>query len=382
MRDKIDLIYEGGKLAPKVYSSKHRYLNYEVSTKERQLSYDQGLDAFQDIIVDALPDYSNFIYNPRRAANDSEIPFKNIIVRKRRSDKSISIRFRIFPEIRSEFWNRVYNIDTYFLTLKSLVSDRDDIKVFFFQNKEKFAQIVMLDIIIIKPYDTEKTIGEYIKEADNSIREMMILTDNHIDVTGKIKSIIYIWNNQLSLDDEEYWHQLLKNNPWVIAQSLSEPLILFTDKAYLGGKDLTNRYGKIIDALFRNDDTQNICLIELKTPGTKLIGSKYRGVYSVSREVTGSVVQILDYRETILKNYYSLANNNKRNFFKAISPKMILIIGDSRKLNEDEIYSFELFRRELKSIEVITYNELFEKIRILFELINKDLPRESIYSIQ
>ena len=34
--------------------------------------------------------------------------------------------------------------------------------------------------------------------------------------------------------------------------------------------------------------------------------------------------------------------------------------------------SFELFRTELKNVEVITYDELFEKIRLLLSLLEND----------
>ena len=51
--------------------------------------------------------------------------------------------------------------------------------------------------------------------------------------------------------------------------------------------------------------------------------------------------------------------------FDAYDPKTYLIIGNSADLDEDKIESFELFRNSLKDIEIITFNEIVEKLTLI-----------------
>lgn len=112
-------------------------------------------------------------------------------------------------------------------------------------------------------------------------------------------------------------------------------------------------------------------LIEIKNPQAPLLGMKYRHVYSLSCDMSGAINQILMYKDLCQKNYYSLARNTKERF-ESLNPKCLLIIGCTESLSIEEKDTFELFRNEMKSVEVITFDELFEKIRILLDFSRKD----------
>lgn len=69
--------------------------------------------------------------------------------------------------------------------------------------------------------------------------------------------------------------------------------------------------------------------------------------------------------------------------FSAYDPKSYIIIGNTKDLNSEQLESFELFRNGLKDIEIITFNELIDKLKILQEYLtdtskefvkNDDLP--------
>ena len=69
-------------------------------------------------------------------------------------------------------------------------------------------------------------------------------------------------NNQ-----EEYWQSaVLKTYPWIISQVFSAPCAMFQDKAYVSGKTIDNRNGNVLDFLYQNKLTNNVDLIEIKTP--------------------------------------------------------------------------------------------------------------------
>jgi hypothetical protein len=110
-----------------------------------------------------------------------------------------------------------------------------------------------------------------------------------------------------------------------------------------------------------------VALIEIKTPCTKIIGNQYRGTVSFSQELTGAVNQILNYRDKLTKEYYSLSDNSDEPF-KVISPKCIVVIGKMSTMAPKEIAAFENFRNNLNNIQIVTFDELYKRIKELISV--------------
>ncbi|MCP4398820.1 MAG: DUF4263 domain-containing protein [bacterium] len=164
---------------------------------------------------------------------------------------------------------------------------------------------------------------------------------------------------------------MFSNNSFIFAQLFSFPVILLEDKAYVGGKNISNRGGNIIDFLCANHLTRNVALIEIKTPVTKLLGSRYRGdVYNISNELSGSIIQVTNYKNSLLQNYHGLVNVEEDRF-EAFAPQCLVIIGKicSELTEQKQRKSLELFRMGLKDVQVITYDELFRKVEFLVNLL-------------
>jgi hypothetical protein len=192
---------------------------------------------------------------------------------------------------------------------------------------------------------------------------------------GKLRKAVEFWKNNKNKDDEEFWQKYFKANPWIISQVFSYSTVLFQDKAYVGGKRIDDKGGNIIDFIYQNDLTKNTALVEIKTPAKKLVSGLYRGqaknsIYSITNELTGAINQILNYKEELQKQYFNLAKNSEREF-DVFNPKSIVIIGsvELEKLKNGKLKSFELFRHSNKDVEIITYDELFSKIKILLSLL-------------
>jgi hypothetical protein len=100
-----------------------------------------------------------------------------------------------------------------------------------------------------------------------------------------------------------------------------------------------------------------------------LLGSKYRGTYRPSGELSGVVVQVLDYRRTLIAKLVSVADDPGLRL-KAFSPRCVAVIGHGRKEldSEKKRTAFELFRSNSKDVEIITYDELFRKLDVLASL--------------
>jgi len=193
---------------------------------------------------------------------------------------------------------------------------------------------------------------------------------------NSLKNVLEIWKENKENSSEEFWQQVFSQNSFLFAQIFAFPVVIIKGKAYVGGKGISNTGGNIIDFLCANKLTRNAALVEIKTPKTKILGSNYRGeIYNVSEELSGSVVQISNYKNVLTKSYHELANWSEENF-EVFDPKCVVIIGNiSDELKKPgQRNSLELFRAGLKDVQVISYDELFDKIQILVNILEgKDI---------
>ena len=164
----------------------------------------------------------------------------------------------------------------------------------------------------------------------------------------------------------------LTENSFVLSQVFSVPVIMFEGKVYMGGKGFSNTGGKVIDFLYANQLTKNTALIEIKTPKTKILGSRYRDdVYAPSPEISGALIQIANYRNILLKKFDSIKSESSKKDIEAFNPLCLLIVGNMQKEFSDvtQQHSFELFRQNQREVQIITFDELFTKIKMLVDLI-------------
>src|SRR5262249_10903944 len=151
------------------------------------------------------------------------------------------------------------------------------------------------------------------------------------------------------------------------------PFLIVRGQAYVGGKRIDNRGGNVVDFLYANAVTGNAALVEIKTPGTLLLEQKqYRNnTYCAYRELTAAVQQLLVARDSLARTYASLVGEDEAPEYRSFSPKALLIIGDTASIpaNPTARRSFELYRNSLRDIDVITFDELGEKIQRLVELL-------------
>lgn len=172
---------------------------------------------------------------------------------------------------------------------------------------------------------------------------------------------------------ESYWQKFFEANAWIISQVFSLPCALYESQAYVGGKSLGNRGGNLPDFLYQNELTKNLAIVEIKTPSTSLLGKLYRGEsYSVSEELSGSINQVLSYRQFLLNEFNSLYVNSGSGF-EAFSPRGVVVIGNTSQLDErTKVSSFENFRGSLNGITILTYDELLAKIEDLIRLLSPE----------
>jgi hypothetical protein len=187
----------------------------------------------------------------------------------------------------------------------------------------------------------------------------------------RIVDILNIWDGNKANNEEGFWQRIFSENSYVISQIFAVPMIFIQDKAYVGGMNIDRKDAKFVDYLFSMESSREAILVEIKTPVTKLLASKYRGVYRPSAELTGSISQVLDYRAELSKNLRSITEGTQYDI-SLFNPRCVIIIGNGELELKEETQrkSFELFRTCLKDVEIVTYDELFRKVDILASLFN------------
>lgn len=192
-----------------------------------------------------------------------------------------------------------------------------------------------------------------------------------------LKRVEALMRENLDNGKEEFWQQKVFNeNQWVLAQIFSCPCTIYAQKAFVGGKSLDNKGGNVCDFIYRNKMTQNVALIDIKTPCTEIVGKPYRETYSMSLDMSGAVNQVLNYRDELQKNFSTLTRDlEEADTVRAFSPKCVVVIGKISTLNAKQQKAFELYRNSFNNLTIITFDELHQKICDLMSVFKEDSPR-------
>lgn len=220
-------------------------------------------------------------------------------------------------------------------------------------------------------YDLFKTLLRLITQTSSldslkkSLAELQDENAQHLAMSlniVKLQRVATLMADNLDNNSEEFWQTtVFKENQWVLAQIFACPCTIFSDKAYVGGKGVDNSGGNLCDFIYQNRLSQNVALIEIKTPCTEIIGNSYRGTYSFSHELSGAVNQVLNYRDNLTKSYYTLCHQSASQF-EVLSPKCVVIIGKLASMNSTQIAAFESFRNSLSGVQILTFDELYQRV--------------------
>lgn len=233
-----------------------------------------------------------------------------------------------------------------------------------------------------KNYDLVKTLLRLITQTSSleSLKKSLSeLEDNNLQqLTSslnieKLQRVATLMQNNLCNNSEEFWQsKVFSENQWVLAQIFACPFTIFADKAYVGGKGINNNGGNICDFIYQNNMSQNVALIEIKTPCTEIIGGIYRGTYSFSKELSGAINQVLNYKDKLTKEYYMLSHQHSKPF-EVLSPRCVVIIGMLSSLKPDQVAAFENFRNSLNNVLIITFDELHQRITDLIAILSEKI---------
>lgn len=187
--------------------------------------------------------------------------------------------------------------------------------------------------------------------------------------------------------DEDVWQNFFEQNTWIFGYGLQLVACEGLDDKKLEqtvvGNDIFDGSGKRIDALLKTKGSiSKILFCEIKTHHPGLLIEQYDrpGVFVPAKELRGAVAQI---QKTIHKatlklqiNYLKPAKDNgdpTGEELLFVKPRGVVVIGrlDDFKttsgINYEKLSAFELYRQQVSGIEVITFDELYERAKFIVE---------------
>ncbi|WP_243688961.1 Shedu immune nuclease family protein [Geotalea toluenoxydans] len=206
---------------------------------------------------------------------------------------------------------------------------------------------------------------ELVKDHHNAL--LQLKTDIESVTLGQIISTI---EEMLSKNlSETHWQKFFMDNSFVLTLAFSYPVTLVQDQAHVGGADIRGIGTKITDFLVSNRFTGNLAVFEIKKPDSALLSSvEYRtNLFRNSKELGGAIAQVQDQKFQLQNNFTNLAYQSGWNDFHAFNVQCVVIIGRSPADNHEK-KSFEFIRHSLKDVQIITYDEMLDKVRQIHQL--------------
>lgn len=239
----------------------------------------------------------------------------------------------------------------------------------------------------------DRNLAEIVKQLshlENDERQTLIetfrnniFTKEDLDILTGRKDGLDEFNKKLSkpyIINELQWQTFFSENSWIFGYGLNYQFLNIIQKeASVSGIDVDGQNEVKLDFLL--GDSNFTVIVELKRPDTPLFdkGKNRSESWQLSKDLTYAVSQIL-----AQKAEWEI-NAEKKNFDQhgkplaqiTVDPKAILIIGHTEQFQGDtktdliKKKTFELYRRNLRNIDIVTYDELLNRASFIVNS-NKD----------
>lgn len=189
----------------------------------------------------------------------------------------------------------------------------------------------------------------------------------------------YASENKIPLSKEEkVWQFFFEKNEWIFGYGLDYRFKSILQKeAHVSDVGLDGSNTVIADYLL--GDKMFTTFIEIKKPSTPLFGKpKNRSnAWSLSEDLIDSMSQILEQKASGLLKLETLQYDSDGEPItqKAYDSKVVLIIGQWGQLDKSsnslekniKKKTFELFRRDSRNVEILTFDELYDRAKFIVE---------------
>jgi hypothetical protein len=213
--------------------------------------------------------------------------------------------------------------------------------------------------IFKKLLDDEGYIDEYKKSES---------TKTFIEAKENIKTINENSKNEIA------WQYFFEKNAWIFGYGLDYRFQNILQREF-SASDTDGAGKEQVNADFLIGDNHYTTFVELKTPDTELFTNvKNRSnSWCLSSNLTYAVSQILEQKASGQIKLEGIIHDSLGEIIsqKSYDSKCVLIIGnleneikktdDSAKIRQIKKKTFELFRRNSRNIEIITFDELYDR---------------------
>jgi hypothetical protein len=184
-------------------------------------------------------------------------------------------------------------------------------------------------------------------------------------------------NGQSTHSEEKTFQYFFEKNQWIFGYGLDYRYQnILQREAHLSDAELNGKNTVIGDYLL--GDKMFTTFIELKKPSTNLFGNSTNrsNSWKLSNDLIDSFSQILEHKASgLLKLEKPQYIDGEPLQQKAFDSKVILIIGNWNELDDSsntlerdiKMKTFELFRRDSRNVEILTFDELYDRATFIVE---------------
>lgn len=264
--------------------------------------------------------------------------------------------------------------------ISGILAQPEDVSLMYAQHKDTFAEVLSRDPegLAMATYLRRRA---SLERFEKLLNEPEALTEALAEAKGEGRS----------LGEEQIWQEFFEANRWIFGLGLSLQFQASWDPARLEQTTVGSRIahaGKRPDALLRSlGALSTLSLAEIKKPSSALLKSvQYRkGVWAAGEEVSGGVAQCqTTVDETVRESERLLRRVDVEGFSTGeetlvCRPRSVLVIGTLSQFKSSDGHlnvgmheSFERFRRSLRDPEIVTFDELYERARMLVDEEERD----------
>jgi hypothetical protein len=176
--------------------------------------------------------------------------------------------------------------------------------------------------------------------------------------------------------DETWWQQFFTTNTFALQQLFAAPVALYGDQLLLRMPNMHGSGGRIADFVLVNTLTSSAVVVEIKTPAARLIGSRYRGakgaeVHLPHTDLSGAVAQLQAQMESAVTDFPKLVGQTQdAPPIETSTVRGAVIVGRLESLDDERRQSLMRFRAGLHGIEVLTFDEVHDRLRGLHAMLS------------
>jgi hypothetical protein len=275
--------------------------------------------------------------------------------------------------------NSVHELRRFLNTLETIDTKSLNSGTFNIKNVNILQSINDEDINTMKKEDIIELINKIIKSGKITMKDIDLLEQRKKSVAEFEKLLNdekeeYInLHNITDTKDEKIWQHFFENNNWIFGLGLSYQFIDIINAEHTVGNGNVD---------FLCADLNFTVLVEIKKPDTLLFKKEKNraDAWALSPDIFNAKSQLLQYKINWLRNHEDKRNNKDKNQNKikqrTLDTKCILIIGNIEKElsafsnytdKETAEETFEMFRRDSRNIEIITFDELLVRAKFVLD---------------